>query len=74
VQLVISDAHEGLKQAVGAVFAGAAWQRCRAHFLRDVLTRVPRGNAEMGPRKREMPPSAPSSPSPTPNTSAPSSR
>lgn len=47
VQLVISDAHEGLKAAIGAVFAGAAWQRCRVHFLRNVLTRVPRGNAEM---------------------------
>ena len=47
VQLVISDAHEGLKTAIGAVFAGAAWQRCRVHFLRNVLTRVPRGNAEM---------------------------
>ena len=47
LQLVISDAHEGLKVAVGAVFAGAAWQRCRVHFLRNVLTRIPRGNAEM---------------------------
>ena len=47
VQLVISDAHEGLKTAIGAVFAGAAWQRCRVHFLRNVLTRVPKGNAEM---------------------------
>jgi len=47
VQLVISDAHEGLKAAIGAVFAGSAWQRCRVHFLRNVLTRVPRGNAEM---------------------------
>ena len=47
VQLVISDAHEGLKTAIGAVLAGAAWQRCRVHFLRNVLTRVPKGNAEM---------------------------
>jgi len=47
VQLVISDAHEGLKTAIGAVFGGAAWQRCRVHFLRNVLARVPRGNAEM---------------------------
>jgi putative transposase len=47
VQLVISDAHEGLKAAIGAVFAGAAWQRCRVHFLRNLLARVPRGNAEM---------------------------
>jgi putative transposase len=47
VQLVISDAHTGLKQAVGAVMAGAAWQRCRVHFLRNVLARVPKGSAEM---------------------------
>lgn len=47
VQLVISDAHEGLKAALGSVFVGGAWQRCRVHFLRNVLTRIPRGNAEM---------------------------
>jgi putative transposase len=47
VQLVISDAHTGLKQAISAVMAGAAWQRCRVHFLRNVLARVPRGSAEM---------------------------
>ena len=47
VRLVISDAHEGLKAAIGSVFAGAAWQRCRVHFLRNILTRIPRGNAEM---------------------------
>ena len=47
VQLVISDAHEGLKAAIAAVFTGAAWQRCRVHFLRNVLAKVPRGNAEM---------------------------
>jgi transposase-like protein len=47
VQLVISDAHEGLKQAIAAVFTGAGWQRCRVHFLRNVLAKVPKGNAEM---------------------------
>jgi putative transposase len=47
VQLVISDAHQGLKGAIRAVMLGAAWQRCRVHFLRNVLARVPRGNAEM---------------------------
>ena len=31
VQLVVSDAHTGLKQAIAAVLAGAAWQRCRVH-------------------------------------------
>ncbi len=40
VQLVISDAHQGLKDAIAAVFAGAAWQRCRTHFARNLLTRV----------------------------------
>jgi Transposase, Mutator family len=29
VRLVISDAHEGLKAAIGAALLGAAWQRCR---------------------------------------------
>jgi putative transposase len=42
VQLVISDAHPGLKQAIRAVFVGAAWQRCRVHFLRNLLARVPK--------------------------------
>ena len=47
VQLVISDAHTGLKQAIAAVLLGAAWQRCRVHFLRNVLGTVPKGSAEM---------------------------
>ncbi len=47
VQLVISDAHAGLKQAISAVLIGSAWQRCRVHFMRNVLAVVPKGNAEM---------------------------
>jgi transposase-like protein len=31
VQLVVSDAHTGLKQTIAAVMAGAGWQRCRVH-------------------------------------------
>ena len=42
VRLVVSDAHPGLKQAIGEVFVGAAWQRCRVHFMRNVLARVPK--------------------------------
>jgi putative transposase len=42
VQLVISDAHEGLKGAIGAVMLGAAWQSCRVHFMRNVLVVLPR--------------------------------
>jgi len=47
VQLVISDAHAGLKNAIASVMIGAAWQRCRVHFLRNVLAAVPKGSAEM---------------------------
>ncbi|MCA1845686.1 MAG: IS256 family transposase [Actinobacteria bacterium] len=42
VALVISDAHEGLVDAIGATLQGAAWQRCRTHFMRNLLTRVPK--------------------------------
>ena len=42
VELVVSDAHQGLKNAIAAVFAGAGWQRCRTHFMANLLTRVPR--------------------------------
>jgi putative transposase len=42
VQLVISDAHEGLKKAIAGGFQGATWQRCRVHFLRNVGSCVPR--------------------------------
>jgi len=47
VQLVIADAHLGLGQAVGAVLTGASVQRCRVHFLRNVLGQIPKGSAEM---------------------------
>jgi putative transposase len=42
VQLVVSDAHAGLKQAIREVFVGASWQRCRVHFLRAALAHAPR--------------------------------
>lgn len=41
VQLVVSDAHAGLKAAIGQVL-GATWQRCTVHFLRDMLGHVNR--------------------------------
>ncbi len=37
VKLAISDAHNGLKKAISTVFQGAGWQRCRVHFMRNVL-------------------------------------
>jgi transposase-like protein len=42
VELVISDAHAGLKEAIAAVLPGASWQRCRTHFMRNLLCRVPK--------------------------------
>ena len=42
VRLVISDSHEGLKQAIAAVLVGASWQRRRVHFIRNVMVRVPK--------------------------------
>ena len=41
VQLVISDSHEGIKAAVSKVL-GATWQRCRVHFMRNVLAHAGR--------------------------------
>jgi putative transposase len=42
LRLVISDAHLGLREAIATVLGGAAWQRCRVHFMRNALARVPR--------------------------------
>jgi putative transposase len=42
VQLVISDAHEGLKAAIAQVLS-APWQRCTVHLLRDALGHCPKG-------------------------------
>jgi putative transposase len=47
VQLVISDSHEGLKAALSQVLAGATWQRCRVHFMRNVLAHIPQGDKSM---------------------------
>ena len=44
VQLVTSDAHEGLKAAIEQVLTGATWQRCRVHFMRNVLAHIPKGS------------------------------
>ena len=40
VALVVSDAYEGLKHAIKAILPGASWQRCRAHFARNVTQRL----------------------------------
>ena len=42
VRLVISDAHPGLVDAIASTLPGASWQRCRTHFLRNLLSKVPK--------------------------------
>src|ERR687884_1797067 len=42
VKLVTSDAHQGLKGAIAAVLPGASWDRCRTHFMRNLLALVPK--------------------------------
>lgn len=47
VKLVISNAHTRLKKAIGTLFQGASWQRCRVHFMRNVLSAVPKASQDM---------------------------
>jgi putative transposase len=42
VELVISDAHGGIKAAIAAVLSEASWQRCRTHFMANLASRVPK--------------------------------
>ena len=46
-QLVISDDHQGLVDAIEITMAGASWQRCRTHYLRNLLTKVPKASETM---------------------------
>ncbi len=47
VQLVISDAHEGLRSDNGSALTGATWQRCRVHTMRNIFSQVPRASQSM---------------------------
>ncbi|MEU8804937.1 IS256 family transposase [Spirillospora sp. NPDC048819] len=42
VKMVISDCHAGLRDAIAATLPGASWQRCRAHYHRNLASRVPK--------------------------------
>ena len=46
-RLVISDAHLGLTAAIKRMFQGSSWQRCRVHFLRNLLSHVPKAGQDM---------------------------
>jgi len=47
VRLVIGDHHSGLVKAIRKVMLGAAYQRCRVHFLRNAFAVIPKEAAEM---------------------------
>ena len=47
VQLVISDSPSGLKAAIQAVLVGVSWQRCYVHFLRNVLSVLPKTHQQL---------------------------
>jgi putative transposase len=47
VKLVISDAHAGLNKAIRRQLQGCVWQRCRVHFARNLLQRVPKAHQGM---------------------------
>lgn len=42
VEFVVSDHHEGLRQAIAQILPEAVWQRCYVHFLRNALDHLPR--------------------------------
>ena len=47
VRLVISDAHAGLTASITKIMIGASWQRCRVHYIRNLLAVVPKGSQDM---------------------------
>lgn len=46
-QLVVSDDHAGLVEAIAATLPGASWQRCRTHYMKNLLTKIPKAAQEM---------------------------
>src|SRR6202042_110537 len=44
VQLVTSDAHRGLTEAIGATLPGASWQRCRTHYAANLMSATPKAS------------------------------
>jgi putative transposase len=47
VRLVVSDAHAGLKASIPRVLAGASWQRCKVHLMRNILGTVTSASKDM---------------------------
>jgi putative transposase len=47
VELVVSDAHGGIKAAIETVLSGSSWQRWRTHFMANFASRVPKASWPM---------------------------
>src|SRR5699024_7751650 len=45
-ELVISDAHKGLVKAIKRIFTNTSWQRCQVHFMRNILSKVPKKDSK----------------------------
>lgn len=55
VWLVVSDAHKGLTKAIKESFVGCAWQRCKVHFMRNILARIPsKSKADFASRLKQV--------------------
>ena len=47
VSYVVSDDHTGLTKAIACQFQGTIWQRCQVHFIRNVLSKVPKKDRDL---------------------------
>jgi putative transposase len=53
--LVVSDAHKGLVKTVQTSFIGCSWQRCKVHFMRNILAHLPaKGKAAFADRLKQI--------------------
>ena len=46
VWLCVSDAHRGLQAAIRSTLHGTSWQRCKVHFMRNILAYIPQRDKE----------------------------
>jgi transposase-like protein len=55
IALLISDAHQGIQKALKESFIGTSWQRCKVHFMRNILAHIPhRAKESFGARLKEI--------------------
>lgn len=55
VWLCVSDSHEGLKKAISKEFIGSQWQRCKVHFMRNILAHIPHSSKdEFGAKLKQI--------------------